>query len=214
MQQCNLKIQGASGMLAGRIAALIVASTVIGSASASAQAPDPRAGASTPVQVVNTPDKPVPVTGTVTGEVKLTNSLVDVAVVNDVVNKPYMVSRLFNISGGRATGSIDFDIPDGMRLIVETISVSITLDAPGNAVMQYLTAVGGYSQFGHIPLQPQGTIIDSSGRPGTWIVGMQAITLRLDAQPGKDDEFTLYPTVSPVDGSGSASVAGYLVPIP
>jgi len=154
------------------------------------------------------------VTGTVTGEVKLTNSLIDAAVVNDVVNKPYMVSRLFNIVGGRATGNIDFDIPDGMRLIVETISVSFTLATPGNAVLQYLTSAGGTSQFGFIPLQPQGTIVDSFGQAKSWIVGTQAITLRLDAQPGQDDEFILFPTVSAVNGTGSASVAGYLVPIP
>ena len=140
-----------------RVAALIVASGVIAGSSALAQnPPDPRPGASTPVQVLNTPDNPVPVTGTVTGEVKLTNNLLDVAVVNDMVTKPYLNNRSLAFSGSDVTSFREFDVPDGMRLIVETITVRVAVRTPGNAIAQFGTqSTEGFFVGGDIAMQPQ-----------------------------------------------------------
>ena len=176
-------------------------------------APNPRTGATTPVQVVNDGSNPVPVTGTVTGEVKVTNSLIDVAAVNDIVNTPYMVSHSSSFVGGNAS-QFEFDIPEGMRLIVETITVRFALETPGNAVLQFrVRATPTLSQFGEIAVLPQGTITDSFGNPTTWLVATHAIKLRLDAQPGRDDELVIVPRLGVVDGTANAFVAGYLVPI-
>ena len=190
----------------------VVAAFVVGG-TAFAQAPDPRPGATTPVKVVNTVANPGPVTGTLTGEVKVTNSLIDVAAVNDIVNTPYLVSHSSSFIGGDAT-QFEFDIPDGMRLIVETITVRFALDAPGNAVMQMgVRTATGAIHSGELAVLPQGTITDDFGDSTTWLVGTHPVKLRVNAQAGRDDELILFPRLPVVNGTANALVAGYLVPI-
>ena len=184
------------------LCAALVAFVVSGAAFA--QGPDPRPGATTPVKVTNTPDNPVPVIGTLTGEVK---------VADDIVNSPYIVSHSNSFVGGNAA-QLEFDIPDGMRLIVETITVRFALETPGSAVAQLgIRTAGGVVRAGELALQPQGTITDDFGTSLTWIVGTHSIKLRVDAQTGRDDELIIFPRFPVVRGTSNAFVAGYLVPI-
>jgi hypothetical protein len=196
-------------------AGVVVASVVIASGSAWAQgAPDPRAGPSTPVQVVNTATDPVPVTGTVNGDVQVTGGRLDVTALNDVVNTPYMVSVSGSFVGGDLT-PFNFDVPDGMRLIVETITVRYALEAAGNAVTQMgVSTPQGSFWSGEIPLQQQGGIDDIFGTK-YWIVGTLSAKLRIDAALGKDNELAVFSRLSTgAIGTANVLVAGYLVAIP
>lgn len=215
MQQGCQSAAGAGSSWRSRLAMVVLACTVVGSGVAYGQsAPDPRGGASTPVQVMNTPTNPVPVTGTVSGEVTLTNGRIDTAVLNDTLNQPYMVSRSGSFVDDDAPW-LDFDVPDGKRLIVETITVRFALSGPGAAVMQFsCRQPSGTNAFGEIALQPHGTIVDAFGRATNWIVGTHAMTLRIDAAPGSTDELRLVPRVPVMAGTLNVLVAGYLVPIP
>jgi len=190
-----------------------------GSAYAQGHPPDPRPGASTPVQVMNAPSNPVPVTGVVsgdvkvTGEVKVTNSVLNVAVLNDIESEPYMVSQSAAFGGGQVP-QFKFDVPDGKRLIIETITVRFALDTPSNGLAQFRAlAPGGLPVSGDIAMQPQGAITDF-GSTKTWLIGTHSIKLRVDANAGKDDEFLIAGRVGNVSGTTNVFVAGYLVPLP
>jgi len=213
-QSSQLTVQAGAGRRARRITGLFVACVVVASGSVFAQGtPDPRTGASTPVQVVNTVANPVPVTGSVSGDVSVISGRIDATVLNDVVTTPYLVSR----SGAFGAGSLapfGFDVPDGMRLIVETITVRYALDSPGNAVTQMsIWTASGFFASGEIALQQQGDIADVFGTK-YWLVGTHTGKLRIDAAAGRQDELTLFSRLPTVSGTANMLVAGYLVPVP
>ena len=178
-----------------------VAAFVVGG-TAFAQGPPNKPSPATPVVVVNPPSNPVPVNGSV-----------DVS--NDVVNTPYLESRSAAFNAQGLNEGLSFDVPDGMRLIVETIAVRVTLNGPGFAAMQFVNRKGaGVPQAGGaLALLSQGAIEDAFG-PLTWLVGSHAIKLRIDAVPETEDELIFFPRLSPVSGTLNVLVAGYLVPIP
>jgi hypothetical protein len=154
------------------------------------------------VEVANA--DPIPVTGAVSGNVEVTN---------DMVNTPYAASQ----SGSFVDGNLapfNFDVPDGMRLIVETITVRYALDASGNAVTQMRIGSSDGLPSGEIALQQQGAIADVFGTK-YWIVGNYTGKLRINSAPGMTDELQLYSRLpETADGTANMLVAGYLVPLP
>lgn len=190
-------------------------------------------GVTGPVTVGNTPSNPVPVTlqgtATVAGAVSLTNALVPVTVIDDLVNQPYIKGHFDNqlvaqddiAQDGRIIASFALDVPDEKRLIVETVSIyaRIPLETPPLPVAIFVGA-------GSIPYQrtqgdPQDR--DDNFRPSELLVANLPMKMRVNARPGAVDElnFTLltrlpagqtYSGVKGVYLSGTAF--GYLVDLP
>ncbi len=190
-------------MLTKSFTTATVAILLIASNTANAEKPTPVTVVDpvVPVEVSNA--DPIPVTGAVSGNVQVTN---------DMVSTPYLASRSGAFGAGGNPGPFSFDVPDGMRLIVETITVRYALDAPANAVTQMsVWTPGGFFASGEIALQQQGAVADIFGTK-YWIVGSHTGKLRINAAPGREDELTLF---SRVDTGGTANmlVAGYLVPL-
>lgn len=198
--------------LAAGVVAITICSAALG------QAPDPRPGASTPVQVMNTTANPVPVSVqgslSVSGNVSVTNSVLHVDALNDILNEPYFVSRSGAFGASETFVEKVFDIPDGKRLIIETITVRAALDAPGVAFVQFgYVNAQSVQESGELSMQAQGTI------PGTfvssfWLAGTHPVKFRVDAVVGKTDELHFFLRRSAVGGTWNVLVAGYLVPLP
>ena len=195
-----------------RIQALLVATAILWPIAALSAAQVPP---SAPVTVVNTPANPIPVTGNIglTGNanVTVTNTLLSVETLNDVLSTPYMVSRSGAfVPTAFPSESVDFDVPDGKRLIIESMTVRVALEAAGNAVIQFSARPGA---FGELSLQSQGAVAD----PDTnfWLTGTHSIKLRIDALAGRTDELVVSlrrPAV--LRGTWNVLVSGYLVPLP
>jgi hypothetical protein len=174
---------------------------------------------SAPATIVNTPSNPVPVAvqgtvpvtvrGQLSGNVSVTNASLRVDALNDILNEPYLQDAASAGVGGIA--ALTVDVPDGKRLIVETVTVRAALASVANAVAQFNVA-GGAS--GDISLQAQG-IVSDGGDKYYWLIGVHPMKMRVDAVPGSDHELTFF-LRSPVgiDGTWAVFVSGYLVPLP
>ena len=126
------------------------------------------------VIVVNTPAQPVPVTGTV----KVTGTSA-VEVVNDALNEPYIKLASVSLSDGTLLGQVTFDIPDGKRLVIETVSVQAAVPS-GQKVRVFLDVTEGIgSLLGVLPVQSPGPILGVE-----YFVANLPFKLRKDAIPG------------------------------
>jgi len=158
------------------------------------------AASSKDVIVANTPGQPVPVTGTV-------------EVVNDALYQPYIKQADAIINSGTQL-QVSFDVPDGKRLILETVvvqaavpspqKVRVSLDAQVNpAINQYV--------IGFLSVQSPGPIDGFE-----YYVVNQPFKLRQDWFQNSNAEIIV--RMSRDSSSGEASllvtVYGYLVDSP
>ena len=145
---------------------------------------------------------------TVEGDVSVHGA---VAVLNDSLNTPYLAGFNRTIAAGQTNGELAFDIPDGKRLVIETINVSVRA-LQGQPIQGTFVFSNGHGiVLGEFPLQPTGLVF-----PGTIQeiqVAFPPIKARVDAQTGLTDEVRV--VVSRGDTTGTASltvtVMGYLV---
>jgi hypothetical protein len=189
----------------------LFATSVLGASPSVKPSPD------TPVSVTNTSANPVPVSVqgglSVSGNVNVTNPVLSVDALNDLLNEPYFVSQSFAFSSADSQLQANFDIPNGKRLIVENITARAAFDATSNAVLEFAYVGQSGQQTGYLSLTAQG---DIPGFGGTtyWFVGTHSVKLRLDAVTGSTNELVFFLQRGPVGGTWNVSVAGYLVPLP
>lgn len=176
-------------------------------------------GPTKPVVVVNTPNQPVPVTGTVgiTGPVAITGAVGitpgnDPLLVRDAdrqAREPFQ--RSFSLSGGST--SANFSVPAGKRLFMEFASMNSSVVTGCRVVTFGIgTTVGGNSgSFTLAPTHISGTEL-SSGRSFD-TVGQQ---VRISADPGTMVNLSLFTQTSSPGCAllGGFSVSGYLVDVP
>jgi len=179
----------------GLVAAVVALTVLSGSPVLAAQDKD--------VIVVNTPAAPVPVTGTVA--VKGTPT---VEVVNDALYEPYIKLAGVSLSDGTLLGQVTFDVPDGKRLVIETVSVQAAVPS-GQKVRVFLDVTEGIgSLLGVVPVQSPGPILGVE-----YFVANLPFKLRKDAIPGHTDEIVVrMGRDSSVGDAGLlATIYGYLV---
>ena len=158
------------------------------------------AASSKDVIVVNTPAEPVPVTGTV-------------EVVNDALYQPYIKQAGVIINSGTQL-QVAFDVPDGKRLILETVAVQasvpstqkvrVSLDAQVNpAINQYV--------IGFLSVQSPGPIDGFE-----YYVANQPFKLRQDWFQNSNAEILVRMIRDSSSGEASllVTVYGYLVDSP
>jgi hypothetical protein len=222
-------------------AALLLALAVDAAVAQPAVTPGP----SQPVKVTNDASSPVPVTvqgaplpvsiqGTanVSGSVNLTNAFVPVTVIDDLLNQPRIetafgaafVEQGDIATDGLVTVTAKFNVPDGKRFIVETVTIdgAIPLETPPLPVK--LTYFIG-TAIGSIPFQRTSgdpTLLTRFGE-GEVLSAVLPMKLRVDARIGADDELkfalrTRFPVGQTFAGSKlvifQASAFGYLVDLP
>lgn len=173
--------------------AIVVATALVWSGVTLGQAPDPRPGASTPVQVVNTPSNPVPVsvtnlpsTQTVTGSVSVTNTP-NVKVVNTplliVESAQRAVNHSFICSStavGCGEGALTtYKVPTGYQLVIDYAAIEASnLPAGDVAVLTISTTVDGVSAsfslsapaLGLAGRSAQGQVVKLYADAGTFVI--------------------------------------------
>lgn len=182
----------------GLIAAVVALALLSGSPVLAAQDKD--------VIVVNTPAKPVPVTGTVA--VTGTSA---VEVVNDALYEPYVKTAFFELVDGTALGEVAFDVPDGKRLILETVAVQAAVPS-GQKVRVSLQAQVAPSLnpyvLGFLPVQSPGPILGYE-----YYIANQPFKLRQNPMIGSNAEIkvSMLRDSSVGDATLLATIYGYLV---
>jgi hypothetical protein len=135
-----------------------------------------------------------------------------VATIDDVVYDPYVGFVSATIAEGDSRGLALFDIPEGMRLVIETISIYAS--APNGQAVEariQMTAGGGLRTVCVPSLRASPGVA-----PGEEAhVGTHPIKLRLDYQPGVIDELQVDVRRGSQTGDVlmAVSIAGYLVDI-
>ena len=154
------------------------------------------------VTVVNTPANPVPVTGSV-------------EVVNDTLYQPYIQLSSFDITEGNLLGEVLFDVPDGKRLILETLSVQVAVPE-GQKVRVTLNAQVKPASpdkyfLGFVPVQSPGPILGVE-----YYIANQPFKLRQDWFSGSNSEITVNVLRDSSIGRATLLVTlyGYLVDSP
>src|SRR5262245_33895881 len=168
----------------------------------------PPARPATPVEVLNTP---LPVTGnlnaTVAGTVQVGNTLLPVQATNDTLNEPYSEFRPGILGDGQDTKILTFDVPDGKRLVIETVTVLAEVQPGQKAVASLVTQGPGGEVSRFLTVESQGMM---SGRDQ--LAGTHPIKARVDGTAATDEVVIRF-FRSPVAGGSVvfASVDGYLV---
>lgn len=158
------------------------------------------------VIVVNTPAKPVPVTGTVA-----VTGTPTVEVVNDALYEPYIKTAVVSIGDGTALGEVAFDVPDGKRLILETVAVQAAVPS-GQKVRVSLQAQVAPSfnpyVLGFLPVQSPGPILGYE-----YYIANQPFKLRQNPMIGSNAEIkvSMLRDSSSGDATLLATIYGYLV---
>lgn len=172
------------------------------------------------VLVVNTPSQPVPVsltgtptlnvgnfpaTQTVTGSVSVGNTSADPVAIVDVngdAAQPFNVESRFTISD-TATGEISpcYSVPPGKRLVLEQVSVEVTLgDGVSVSVAQVQNRGNGFMNV----------LMQDAGGP-FW----QGIEYgRFYAEAGAVLDCVLFKSATGAESDGRFSLTGYLVDVP
>lgn len=134
-----------------------------------------------------------------------------VEVVNDSFNTPFLQGFVTDMGAGQNYGELAFDIPDGKRLVIETINVSVSAP-PGQifvGTFTFLSSRGGVS--GNFPVQRTGFVFPGSNRENQ--VAHPPLRARVDARPGVTNEVTV--VVARNDATETArltvNIFGYLV---
>jgi hypothetical protein len=155
------------------------------------------------VIVVNTQANPVPVAGSV-------------EVLNDALYQPYIqLNTSFDIPEGDLLGEVLFDVPDGKRLILETVSVQAAVPE-GQKVRVVLdaqvkpTSPNKYF-LGFLPVQSPGPILGVE-----YYIANQPFKLRQDWFSGSNSEIMVRMSRDSSSGTATLFVTlyGYLVDSP
>jgi hypothetical protein len=181
---------------------LLVCSAVLGATVFREQVAE-AAQAILPVRVVNTSADPVPVSGTVA-----INGTAAVEVADE--RTPFEIRVDADIANEFFGSSGHFTVPDGKRLVVEFISVSVRLP-PGQVPSVSVNADSGARGFA-VPLEFQGTDITSVGTSDRYIGALNVLDF---ADAGDFYSIAFRRTSSAVLPPGTAHmfafVSGYLV---
>lgn len=128
-----------------------------------------------------------------------------VEVLNDVLRQPYAVSLNAPLS---ASPTANFDIPDGKRLVIE--SIAFQASRPGNEVTRmFMHPLITPTQRQLVPLPVQFTADDGSV---SYLISLIPLKLRIDSVPGSDNEIQIR-RGNGGNGTLNASIFGYLVDI-
>lgn len=144
-------------------------------------------------------------TVTVDGDVTISDPVAIegvVQVLNDTLYEPYLVAQITVEANDSPT--VYFDIPDGKRLIVETIAYQASLPA-GTSNRMFLHPLIGTSRL-LIPLLIQ----DRVEAGGYYLVGNIPFKMRIDSVEGSTQEIMIRRGVGG-DGTLNATISGYLV---
>jgi len=143
-----------------------------------------------------------------------------VEVLNDITSQPYGANGQVNLDQNSTTVSLNFDVPNEKRLIVETITFQAGTSpqaAPSLRIFVEPLFNGKRVFLGSLAVQS--TSIESS--TSTYAIGTHAIKVRVDSVPGSTNELQIRVgrTLPQGIGSGSpvnfvATVYGYLVDMP
>jgi hypothetical protein len=126
-----------------------------------------------------------------------------VEVLNDTLHQPYVVSQNTGATSVTAP-TVYFDIPDGKRLIIETIAYQASLPAGENNRMFIQPLVGGDRQL--IPL----VIQDRVDAGGYYLVANIPFKMRIDSVDGSTQEVMIRRGTGGA-GTLNATICGYLV---
>ena len=152
------------------------------------------------VIVANTPGEPVPVTGTV-------------EVVNDALYQPYIKTAAI-VDSLDTQLQVAFDVPNGKRLILETVVVQASVPSPQKVRVsldsQINPAINAYV-IGWLPVQSPGPILGVE-----YYIANQPFKLRQDWFQNSTAEIIVRMSRDSSDGSASllVTVYGYLVDSP
>ena len=159
---------------------------------ARAEAPDPRPGASTPVQVQNTTANPVPVQGVV-----------------QVVNPQIPYQEAFFVAAQNGQSGVDTNltpVPAGMRLVIEYVSIRARTGAGQEVFLVLGTRASGTGANHSIPvLQTFTSAINSFN-----VIGGQTLRLYADAETTPFVSVGRSSTAGGMDGI--VTVSGYYIP--
>jgi len=125
-----------------------------------------------------------------------------VQVLNDTLYEPYVVYQ--TTEGSVDSPTVYFDIPDGKRLIIETIAYQASLPA-GTSNRMFLQPLIGTSR----PLIPL-VIQDRVDAGGYYLVANIPFKIRIDSVEGSTQEVMIRRGVGG-DGTLGATICGYLV---
>jgi hypothetical protein len=128
-----------------------------------------------------------------------------VETLNDAFYEPYRAFKTASTSG--LNTGVQFDIPAGKRLVIETITLSISV-LPGQKAAAYLQVTNELPPF-YLTVESQGVFFEREQFAGT-----HPVKLRIDG-PESGSAFTIGVARTTVGENMSivASVAGYLVPL-
>jgi hypothetical protein len=127
-----------------------------------------------------------------------------VETLNDLLHQPYMVRGSDSINSGETRSlQVDFDIPDGKRLIIETITFQARVPS------------GETSRIFLEPLTPQGgrllTYLSVQSVIDGYMISTLPVKLRIDAIEGSSSEVRIRLGNTPGSATLGASLFGYLV---
>jgi hypothetical protein len=128
-----------------------------------------------------------------------------VEVINDVLRQPFVQS--VNVpSAGSPTAN--FDIPDGKRLVIE--SIAFQASRPSNETNRmFLQPLVSATQRQLVPLPVQFISVEGAA---SYLISLLPLKLRLDSVPGSDNEVQIRRGTGG-NGTLNASIFGYLVDI-
>jgi hypothetical protein len=146
------------------------------------------------VQIINPPAAPVPVTGTVE--------------VVDRLHEPFLELASVSLPQGTLVDGVTFDVPEGKRLVLETLSLQISVPATQRVRAFLDVRVGNSAILSFIPVQSPGSILGTE-----YFIANQPFKLRKDAIPGATDEIRVRMLRDGALGSSDLLVTlhGYLV---
>ncbi len=145
---------------------------------------------------------------TVTQPVEIVGS---VETLDESLNEPYVIQKSGVIGEGGHSASINFDVPAGKRLIIETVSYRASQVGVGDTEFLFAMAVlpnTAHSTLVELPVQQSFGFIGVVFHTGT-----QAVKVRVDSRDGRPDEIRVSALRSSSAGEAtvSASIFGHLV---
>jgi hypothetical protein len=126
--------------------------------------------------------------------------------VGDVSNSPYVRARIQTLGGGQNAAALEFFVPDGTRLIIESVTVGMEVP-PGQRGRVELVLVRTET-FVSLSVEPQG-VVDQFEH----LIGTHPLKLRVDGEGPEAHAIEFRFRRSPADffWSVRACVSGYLV---
>ena len=134
-----------------------------------------------------------------------------VETVNDTLNEPYAKSFTTHFSPGQSAAVLRFDIPDGRRLIVESIMIRVRAPSGQKALVGMHAPMGAATAY--LSVQSQGVVAGSEH-----LVGTHPVQLRVNSvgngEAQADFAFSMERSGDAGAGEFQVAVYGYLVPLP